>query len=708
MSEIMEKVAVPSQDALLYQAMTLREELEGISDDEYPHDAQRIRDLFLSLTDGVVEQLELQAGSLAGDPDEDAEKIRSLSKVLHDLYSWLRYLRTSIPSQTPPAVQLAFTKLLRDHFPSEKNGDPIILVRPKWKYNFQCLPLIWHVRKIALPSIFDPDRDHANAPPDYVLDELWTKHVARSGSKQDRPRQIGILSFAGLDTRNTLLYPLLGHELGHFIDFSYDPPLYRSEPLSRSDLLVNKEVDRIWTARKNTPPDRHELQRVAFPFKEKTSTCLRELLADLIAARILGFGYFVALAEFLKRVAPWSQPHLIDDANPQGYPGIKLRLAVIHRHLVSAGFAGNIKLFLDQHRSHEQFGGDASVLARYLEEWEKELADVLTAPSPALAENFVDIPWRTVHALLADVEKVAEAQVPDAKCAKLRESFFDRINRLRQYLPPSRPDESSDSFSEIMSASWAYQLLHGAPRQAEQAVSRNRFEELAKTCRLVLKAIELIPHAKESQPADKAGSDPVAQPVERHADECKPLPGVLSSREIRRRINLPVAHDEHLAVVPFKPDSVQAASLDVRLGNHFALFRSTRLPRIRPGLESDERLIRTVGTERVYVPEDKTFLIHPGMFVLGTTLEFIALPGDVMGFVEGRSRLGRMGLIIATATPVAPGFHGVLVLEMTNTGAVALEVAPGMPIGQLVLQRISPPLSRAELYAGRYQCQIEP
>lgn len=103
-------------------------------------------------------------------------------------------------------------------------------------------------------------------------------------------------------------------------------------------------------------------------------------------------------------------------------------------------------------------------------------------------------------------------------------------------------------------------------------------------------------------------------------------------------------------------------------------------------------------------------MIHPGDFILGATLEFLALPSDVMAFVEGRSTLGRMGLIVATATQVAPGFHGVVVLELANTGTVPLAVEPGMGIAQLVFQTLSEPLStsKTNLYHGKYQCQIKP
>ena len=110
----------------------------------------------------------------------------------------------------------------------------------------------------------------------------------------------------------------------------------------------------------------------------------------------------------------------------------------------------------------------------------------------------------------------------------------------------------------------------------------------------------------------------------------------------------------------------------------------------------------------VFVPDGKDFIIHPGDFVLGATLEFVALPSDLMGFVEGKSSIGRLGLLVATATQIAPGFHGVVVLEFANTGTVPLVVEPRMPIAQLVLQRMVSPVSDEALYKGRHYCQIWP
>jgi dCTP deaminase len=91
-------------------------------------------------------------------------------------------------------------------------------------------------------------------------------------------------------------------------------------------------------------------------------------------------------------------------------------------------------------------------------------------------------------------------------------------------------------------------------------------------------------------------------------------------------------------------------------------------------------------------------------------LEFIGVPNDLMAYVEGKSRIGRMGLIIATATQVAPGFHGVVVLELANTGVLPIVIKPGMAIAQLVFHKLDEKLApNSDLtYKGAYDCQIKP
>jgi dCTP deaminase len=317
---------------------------------------------------------------------------------------------------------------------------------------------------------------------------------------------------------------------------------------------------------------------------------------------------------------------------------------------------------------------------------------------------------------LPALERIAVHLIPSSKAARLTKKFFDRVEHLAHALPPSCPGDGADRIAEILASAWAYEFVHGEERElrvfdrmtARQAAAgsepmictavarRAKYEEYDKTCRLVLKAIELIPSTNA----------PI--PRVRQARKREEKGAVLSAGHLRQRIASAVTSRRHLGVVPLDVEAIQAASLDVHLGNWFVYARRARLGMVQIQDPAQAQLLMTVGREETFVSKGQKFVIHPGDLVLGATLEFVALPLDLMAFVEGKSRLGRLGLFVATASQVAPGFHGVIVLELANAGTVPLELEPGMPIAQLVFQVMSERLPPGDAYQGRYSCQIRP
>jgi dCTP deaminase len=156
------------------------------------------------------------------------------------------------------------------------------------------------------------------------------------------------------------------------------------------------------------------------------------------------------------------------------------------------------------------------------------------------------------------------------------------------------------------------------------------------------------------------------------------MPGVdvhsaLSDGTIRRLVE-----DGRIRVDPWDPAMIQPASIDLRLGDSFRVFHNHRVTAI------DLRDVPTNLTEEVKVADGESFVIHPGEFCLGRTLEWVELPDDVVARVEGKSSLGRLGLIVhATAGFVDPGWKGTLTLELNNLTRVPIKLWPGLPIAQL-------------------------
>jgi dCTP deaminase len=716
-------VLCPSLGAATYQARVLVEELKSIRDGEYPVEACDIRDLFLCLAEYIVEQLwglYSPEDPLTAPADPDFSRTKALAELTQELHSYVRYLRASSPGQTPPGLQLAVTQLTRLHFRSA--GKRVCLVRPQWRYNLACVLITPQLRQIIDFSVLDPNAELGVTETEQILPALWKRWCTRQppnthrALEEDPPRHLGVLSFAGLDRDDTLLYPLLAHELGHFLDYSYDPPLNIRKPLANHSVVPRAQIIDALCAAPGQEPSEADVDQCDRAIRYRIGVCIRELLADLLAARMMGFSFLVAQSEFLKSLADWPEPVITES----GYPGIQFRLSVVFDHLIAQDHPGNIIKFFEESgasdyaRDNPYVTNQAAWLLDFVGKWRGRLAgdasmahpgDVDIVESSPIQRKIDDLAETAVRGALNDLTHVARQVIPDDCCARLSPSFFERIRCLEEDLPPFLPSEQSACFAEIMSAAWAHQLLSGEEHEFARQDLRGQFNEYGKTCRLILKAIELMPIPEVADlPRAELQKSGTTTP-ERSAFR----PGVLSRPDIEDRIHRPLGSGGHLAVVPFNPKAVQEASLDVHLGNWFAIARRTKLPLVHLK-DTEGQFLPGIGREEVFVPRGEEFLIHPGDFILGATLEFLALPSDVMAFVEGRSTLGRMGLIVATATQVAPGFHGVVVLELANTGTVPLAVTPGMSIAQLVFQTLTEPLStgKTNVYHGKYQCQIKP
>lgn len=176
---------------------------------------------------------------------------------------------------------------------------------------------------------------------------------------------------------------------------------------------------------------------------------------------------------------------------------------------------------------------------------------------------------------------------------------------------------------------------------------------------------------------------------------------LLSDRDIAAQVGA-----GRIVVDPFDATMVQPSSIDLRLDRYFRLFDNHKYPFIDPAEEQPEL------TRLVEVDPDEAFVLHPGEFVLASTLERVALPDDIAARVEGKSSLGRLGLLThATAGFVDPGFDGHVTLELSNVATLPIKLWPGMKIGQLCFFRLSSPAEHPYGSAGRgshYQGQRGP
>ncbi|HEY9388648.1 MAG TPA: dCTP deaminase [Mycobacteriales bacterium] len=176
---------------------------------------------------------------------------------------------------------------------------------------------------------------------------------------------------------------------------------------------------------------------------------------------------------------------------------------------------------------------------------------------------------------------------------------------------------------------------------------------------------------------------------------------LLSDRDVKAELTA-----GRVVIEPYDADLLQPSSIDVRLDRYFRVFNNQRYTHIDPAVQQDDL------TELVQPPGDDPFVLHPGEFVLGSTLEIVTLPDDLAGRLEGKSSLGRLGLLThSTAGFIDPGFTGHITLELSNVANLPMTLWPGMKIGQLCLFRLSSPTEHpygSAIYGSRYQGQRGP
>ena len=176
---------------------------------------------------------------------------------------------------------------------------------------------------------------------------------------------------------------------------------------------------------------------------------------------------------------------------------------------------------------------------------------------------------------------------------------------------------------------------------------------------------------------------------------------LLSDGDIKRQIEA-----GRIGLEPLNMELMQPSSIDVRLDRFFRLFDNHKYPYIDPREQQDDL------TRFVEVASDEAFILHPGEFVLGSTYEYVSLPDDIAARLEGKSSLGRLGLLThSTAGFVDPGFQGHVTLELSNVATLPIKLWPGMKIGQLCFFQLSSasenPYGSAK-YGSRYQGQRGP
>jgi dCTP deaminase len=179
---------------------------------------------------------------------------------------------------------------------------------------------------------------------------------------------------------------------------------------------------------------------------------------------------------------------------------------------------------------------------------------------------------------------------------------------------------------------------------------------------------------------------------------------ILSDRDIRARLAAGVLKIEPILDAEVQ---IQPASVDLRLSAEFIVYKPEAISCLDP--RQPESL--AAAAERVIVREGEAFTLHPGDFALGSTIEAVVIPEDLVGQVDGRSSVGRLAIVVhATAGLIDPGFSGQITLELSNIGRIPVRLYPGMRIAQIVFQLMTSPAERpyGQARGSSYQSQSGP
>jgi dCTP deaminase len=168
-----------------------------------------------------------------------------------------------------------------------------------------------------------------------------------------------------------------------------------------------------------------------------------------------------------------------------------------------------------------------------------------------------------------------------------------------------------------------------------------------------------------------------------------------------------ILDDERIVITPIlEKNQIGSIEVNLRLGRQFLVFKSHLQKSLGLTTMSSYEIQINKFQEEVVIGYQDEIVLHPGELLIGSTLEYVALPRDIEAQVEGRSSWARLGLIIATATTIHPLYKGVITLELSNNGTIPIELQPTVEIAQIIFHKVSPPTHSGE--SSRYSCAIGP
>lgn len=577
-------------------------------------------------------------------------------RLVQILHGMLDYVEKANTESNPYGISTPFFSLVR-----KIQRDTEIIMRPQWEYMYSLTNAAELVRKVANHCLLNPP-----------------------GVEEALPKYLLVLSYPATHKQSGLMHVIQAHEIGHFFDNIYGISSailgkINPEALGLEDLADSLARTQIGTV---LHPDLFyqaalETNRARFrrELLQILKNWIEEMVADAFAIRVSGPAYFFALADFSLSVGPLTLE------SPE-HPRPMFRLRHLTKDIEVLGYRGVIP----------------SKVVDMIDEWSLKIQDLGPQGSSGTSESLERVLSREPPGVGLHVSEMVSEKIRSERMMlspeRLQSELDPLISLLETMIPPieivsceKMHPEPASVFSAI-NAGWVCyvsKLEELAIKYGGESTERNISKVVDIINAHLLKVVEVNELRAQFRDSDLSKKEESSPLLAYMYDSSRPL-------------------SERLVISPMLSQSTQLEgwSVDLRLGSEFILPVRSRFPVLDPDSHADDSRYASSEIkryqERLYRPYGNPFVLNPGEFVLGSTLEYIQVPGSLTGFIVGRSSWGRLGLNIATATAVAPGYSGVLTLELVNHGNAPLMLYPGTRIAQLIL---SPLPDTVPIYAQR-------
>lgn len=627
------------------------------------------------------------------------QRISEATRVIAALTPLVKYIDGSKVQKNNWGLVTYIDRFCRQLYPKAR-----VIIRPRWEYNYTYISITQELNKIANQAQFS-DSSLQFALREQIEDSFHFLSLA----------------YPPIAAQNILQLAIWSHEIAHFVDslegYSYATQIagdvsinHHSESFSimlvRKHLeetefqIDNRDYKKLLALSGISEDDPDFVDRytseITEPLADMITYWAREIFADLLSIRLMGPA---VLFPFLDFVYPVSLG--LDTINDLWYPPLRVRLKIM---LAAYDMWSDKNAnWMDSLPKHIKNGFDDEItyMKGLIKSPREEVVFLNKIPSDN--QGFYKIFYKIlekmtdafVNTLLPKIDYiVAKNSSLFITPSDLSLFLKDAIEDLENKLPPNVTSfEDGKLFALLLNAGW---LVWLDKRKNNKSKKLDKYdygiEDFNNINLLLIKAIENLESNRWFNDRKSYGELNLKDGIRKktsldglnHQIDNSPGSGVLSREEIKTYIQ-----KKKIRIVPFLDEETQigSCSLDIRLGNEFIIARTSLLSKIDPA-DFDLNVDRIQLQSKIYIPFGKPFVLHPGQFVLGSTLEYFKLPNDIMGLLIGRSSWGRLGLAIATPNKINPGFAGSLTLQISNLGNIPIQLYPCARLGQIIFYKI--------------------